>query len=540
MTKSRRVMAVIVAALLIVAIILPGLAVKAEAEEGEGTGEAGRAAAKVTIESKDNKTLQYKPGESQKWTLVITNKTGQDLSNLSVSPDMGGENADAWPFKTDYQKYEQKIGTLPKEDGKNKIEISFDFVQRDDAGTRRYAIPFSVYEGDNDEPIETHKLYVNTTEKPQADNSQNQGDNGNGGDAMTASVGNDEPAVYSGGGSGSGGSSSDGSVPRVIVTGFDTNPAEVHAGSDFTLTIHLKNTSKKTKVQNMLFELEAPTEGTDEQTSAPAFLPTSGSNSIYLDGIKADGTADISITLNAKANLLQKPYSINLSMKYEGSQATQIESSSSISIPVKQDARFEFSEFEISPQTIEVGGEANVMCSLYNLGRIKLYNAKARFEGNGIKKQEIFIGNVEAGATGSIDAMLKGEKVTNGNSKITMTLSYEDESGNISETTKDFELEVTEAVDDSDMYMNTDGDVEAGSGGFPVVPVVVVIAIIAGAVAAVVFVKKKKKKQKQNQLQKRSQNAQKQGKILRQLQQNSEQRCKKPHLMQRVHLRMQL
>ena len=498
MTKSRRVMAVIVAALLIIAMILPGLVVKAEAA-GEGTGETDRVTTKVTIESKDNKVLQYKPGESQKWTLVITNKTGQEWSNLSVSPDMGGENADAWPFKTDYQKYEQKIGTLPKEDGKNKIEISFDFVQRDDAGTRRYAIPFSVYEGDNDEPIETHKLYVNTTEKPQADNSQNQGDNGNGGDAMTASVGNDEPAVYSGGGSGSGGSSSDGSVPRVIVTGFDTNPAEVHAGSDFTLTIHLKNTSKKTKVQNMLFELEAPTEGTDEQTSAPAFLPTSGSNSIYLDGIKADGTADISITLNAEADLLQKPYSINLSMKYEDSQATQIDSSSSISIPVKQDARFEFSEFEISPQTIEVGGETNVMCSLYNLGRIKLYNAKARFEGNGIKKQEIFIGNVEAGATGSIDAMLQGEKVTNGNSKITMTLSYEDESGNISETTKDFELEVTEAVDDSDMYMNTDGDAEAGSSGFPVVPVVVVIVIIAGVVAAVVFVKKKKKKQMLNE-----------------------------------------
>lgn len=502
MTKSRRVMAVIVAALLIVAMILPGLVVKAEAADGEETGETGCVTTKVTIESKDNKTLQYKPGESQKWTLVITNKTGQELSNLSVSPDMGGENADAWPFKTDYQKYEQKIDTLKAGE---KTEISFDFVQRDDAGTRRYAIPFSVYKGDDDKPIATHKLYVNTTEKPQADNSQNQGDNGNGGgsgsgtadgDAMTASVGNDEPAVYSGGGSGS---SSDGSVPRVIVTGFDTNPAEVHAGSDFTLTIHLKNTSKKTKVQNMLFELEAPTEGTDEQTSAPAFLPTSGSNSIYLDGIKADGTADISITLNAKANLLQKPYSINLSMKYEGSQATQIESSSSISIPVKQDARFEFSEFEISPQTIEVGGEANVMCSLYNLGRIKLYNAKARFEGNGIKKQEIFIGNVEAGATGSIDAMLKGEKVTNGNSKITMTLSYEDESGNISETTKDFELEVTEAVDDSDMHMNTDGDVEAGSSGFPVVPVVVVIAIIAGAVAAVVFVKKKKKKQMLNE-----------------------------------------
>ena len=45
---------------------------------------------------------------------------------------------------------------------------------------------------------------------------------------------------------------------------------------------------------------------------------------------------------------------------------------------------------------------------------------------------------------------------------------------------------------------------------------------------------------KDKRVEKRSQNAQKQGKILRQLQQNSEQRCKKPHLMQRVHLRMQL
>lgn len=495
MSRSRRMMAVVVAALLIAAMILPGLAVKAEAAE--------EPAEKPKVEvSLVGDHQPFEAGETKTLTVQITNNSGQELKNVKVAPDMSKEKAGAWPFVKDWKQYSAIIESVA--DGKSK-SVSFDFTRREGAKKNSYTIPFSVYVQGSDDAIVTDSIFVyakNETVTPDptpGDNSQNQGDNGNGGDAMTASVGNDEPAVYSGGGSGSGGSSSDGSVPRVIVTGFDTNPAEVHAGSDFTLTIHLKNTSKKTKVQNMLFELEAPTEGTDEQTSAPAFLPTSGSNSIYLDGIKADGTADISITLNAKADLLQKPYSINLSMKYEDSQATQIDSSSSISIPVKQDARFEFSEFEISPQTIEVGGEANVMCSLYNLGRIKLYNAKARFEGNGIKKQEIFIGNVEAGATGSIDAMLKGEKVTNGNSKITMTLSYEDESGNISETTKDFELEVTEAVDDSDMYMNTDGDVEAGSGGFPVVPVVVVIAIIAGAVAAVVFVKKKKKKQMLNE-----------------------------------------
>lgn len=499
-------MAVIVAALLIAAMILPGLAVKAEAAEKPKAEAAEKPKVKVSLVG-DNQT--FEAGETKTLTLEITNNSGQKLENVEVAPDMSKQKAGAWPFVKDWKQYSEKIDSV--ENGESK-SVSFDFTRREGAKKNNYTIPFSVYVQGSDDAIVTDTIFVyakNETVTPDptpGDNSQNQGDAGNGSAAGSGSDGadmnvaaDDGAVAYSGGGSGSGGSSSDGSVPRVIVTGFDTNPAEVHAGSDFTLTIHLKNTSKKTKVQNMLFELQAPTEGSDEQTSAPAFLPTSGSNSIYLNGIKADGTADISITLNAKADLLQKPYSINLSMKYEDSQATQIESSSSISIPVKQDARFEFSELEISPQTIEVGGETNVMCSLYNLGRIKLYNAKARFEGNGIKKQEIFIGNVDAGATGSIDAMLQGEKVTNGNSKITMTLSYEDESGNISETTKDFELEVTEAVDDSDMYMNTDGDAEAGSSGFPVVPVVVVIVIIAGVVAAVVFVKKKKKKQMLNE-----------------------------------------
>ena len=58
---------------------------------------------------------------------------------------------------------------------------------------------------------------------------------------------------------------------------------------------------------------------------------------------------------------------------------------------------------------MEVGSEVNVMCNLYNMGRIKLYNVKAKFEGEGIKSKEIFVGNVESGATASIDGMITGE-----------------------------------------------------------------------------------------------------------------------------------
>lgn len=178
-------------------------------------------------------------------------------------------------------------------------------------------------------------------------------------------------------------------------------------------------------------------------------------------------------------------------MKYEDPNATQVEGSSSISIPVKQDARFEISDFEISPQSVAVGEEANVMCSLYNLGRIKLYNVKATFEGKNTKSRK-YLSNIRSGATGSIGAMLEGKKISDGPAKVTMTLSYEDESGNISTTTKDLNLEVTEKVDDdeaaaSDMPEET-------QKSFPVIPVVIAAVVIA-VVAAVVILKKRKKKQ---------------------------------------------
>ena len=454
-----------------------------------------QAATGITIESKDNKVLTYKAGEKKTWTFIVTNHSGNPMNNVTVTPDLGDDN-DVWPFKTEMQSYQQNIGTLGSGESKSK-EVKFDFTQREDVQTSRYTLKFKVT-ADGQEEAEK-QFYVNTTAKPMQKDTQDNKDNkdtdagkdtgkGNGaGSGSDTSYQTPDAGGYSNGEAASG----NGSVPRVIVTGFTTDPAEVRAGSNFKLTIHLKNTSKM-KVSNMLFDLSAPTEGSDEQTTSPAFLPSSGASSIYLDSIAPNGTADISIELNAKADLLQKPYSMELSMKYEDPNATQVEGSSSISIPVKQDARFEISDFEISPQSVAVGEEANVMCSLYNLGRIKLYNVKATFEGKNIKKSEVFIGNIESGATGSIDAMLEGKKISDGPAKVTMTLSYEDESGNISTTTKDLNLEVTEKVDDdeaaaSDMPEET-------QKSFPVIPVVIAAVVIA-VVAAVVILKKRKKKQ---------------------------------------------
>lgn len=457
---------------------------------------AADAVLKVTTPGNKVQTYQYQ--KAQDFVLNVANNSDQTLKNIKVEPVLK-KNTDKWPFKTEYQSYEASIPELNAGDSGS---VKFNFTQRDDAGDKTYRLTFAVTaENESGEKVYDDKVTcsVNTSAKPESqkedsksDNSgQSVGGSNDGGsiDAYAGGVDNGD-AVYSGGGGGE--ASGNGSVPRVIVTGFTTNPADVKAGSDFTLTLHLKNTSKSSRVGNMLFELEAPTEGSDEQTTAPAFLPSSGSNSIYLDGIAANGTADISIDLNAKSDLVQKPYSINVSMKYEDANASQIEASSSISIPVKQNARFEFSEFEITPESIAIGEEANVSCNLYNLGRIKLYNAKAIFEGEDIKKNETFLGNLEPGSSTSIDVMLEGIQATQGDGQVKMTLSYEDEAGTVSTTEQTFNLTVTEATDDA---MAEEMPEENTTSGLPIVPIILVVLIIAGIVTAVV-IKKKKKSQK--------------------------------------------
>ena len=338
--------------------------------------------------------------------------------------------------------------------------------------------------------------------KRQEINNGNTG-NGSGGSGNAQGTPDDSGAVFGGvytsdpvmaGGSAGGADASSASVPRVIVTGFNTEPAEVRAGSNFKLIVHLKNTSSKTAVSNMLFDMQAPSSGSEGAAEAPAFLPASGSSSVYLDGIPAGGTSDISIELNARADLVKKPYSISMSMKYEDSSAAQYEAQSSLAIPVIQDARFEFSKIEIAPETVAVGEEANISCSLYNLGRVKMYNVKARFEGKMIESDEQFIGNLDSGATGMIDAIVTAKEETMDNTECKLILTYEDDAGNVSTAEEKFDLTVMPMSDAGDL--DAMADIPEEQGGLPIgmILAAAVVVIVAVAVAIVLIMKRKKAK----------------------------------------------
>ena len=507
MKRSKKIWSVLLSMGVLLAAV-GGSQVHAAAKDTKGT--VKEADATVELQSASGirlsvgdgqKTPQYKAGQNvSKLEIKVTNQGNQKASDVTVTPVV--DKASDWPFEIADWNYEKQLGEIPAQ--KNASAVFENLTVRKDVESKTYTLKFRIEytDGDGADKAVEKNVYVKTTAAKQEEGNQQtpSGNNGNAagngsgntaGDAsqaqtdyMSGSVDNGEPVASDGG-------SVSASVPRVIVSGFRTEPGDVQAGSNFKLIIQVTNTSKKTAVSNMLFDLQAPAAGTEAAAEAPAFLPVSGSSSIYLEGIPAGGTKEISIDLNARADLLQKPYSIEMSMKYEDGNGGQFDASSSIAVPVKQAARFEFSDLEVNPESIQVGEEANLTCSLYNLGRTKLYNVKVKFEGEGISSQEIFVGNVESGAVGNIDGMVNGESEMSIDSKCKMIVTYEDESGNQSKTEQEFSMEVLpeQVIDMDSMPVE-----EEEQRSFPIWLIVFLVLVIAAAVAAVIIIRKKKKK----------------------------------------------
>lgn len=461
-------------------------------------------------------TPQYQAGQKvEKLTVTVKNSGVSSAQNVVITPIIN--DAEEWPFEIDSMNYEQELKEIQA--GKSTEAIWSDLKVREDVETKSYKLVFRISYDDGKKEYECEKsVYVKTAgtkgnepedpgyppyppiiiNPPSAEQPGDQPSDGQPEDPGQGEM--EEGGVYNGDISavgGGGGSDEKKGVPRVIVTGFNTEPGAVNAGSNFRLIVHVKNTSTTTAVSNMLFDFQAPSAGTEAAAEAPAFLPSSGASSIYLDQIPAGETRDVAIDLNARADLVQKPYSINMSMLYEDSNASQYEGSSSLAIPIYQAARFEFSEIELSPASIEVGQEANLMCSLYNTGRVKLYNVKVKFMGDGISAKEVFVGNLDSGATGTIDGMLTGESEIMPGTKCKMVVTYEDESGNPSSREEEFEIQVTAPMEMDMGDMEMMGEMPEEAKGFPVIPVVIAAAVILVIVLAVVLTRRRKKKRAQ-------------------------------------------
>lgn len=411
-------------------------------------------------------------GKEVSIVLPVVNMGKTMVTDAVVTPVLSTDTS-VWPFEITSSNYSQTIKDLPgtdtgASDMDRRRELTWNLKTRSNVGNGYQKLSFDVRYRASDGTSQSTVLHTYI---------QLSG---------TAGVGADGQA----------------SVPRVIVTGFETEPETVHAGESFVLTLHLKNTSTATSVSNMLFEIVAASQGKDEETTYAAFLPTAGSSTIFVDKIEKNGTKDIQIELEAKADLAQKPYVVDVNMGYEDEHVNSYTNKTSVSIPVKQEARVDISAPEVMPTTIEVGGESNIMFNIYNMGKTKLYNVQVKTDSESLSGGEAFIGNLDSGATGSVDIYVMGQAATMDDGMVKLLISYEDETGEATVIEKEINLYVSEPMMEDVMMDDMMGDMmmgeETASGTTKYIIAAVVVAVIAAVVAAVVVLKRKKKKEQQS------------------------------------------
>jgi len=289
------------------------------------------------------------------------------------------------------------------------------------------------------------------------------------------------------------------SNPRIIVTGYRTEPEVVYAGSTFKLSVSVKNTSKATAVENVLFNLEATVEGKDADATYSAFLPTSGSSSVYTERISPGETYDMSIEMEAKSDLSQKPYVLTVNMKYDTEDQINMSDVAHVSVPIKQEAKIDTGAAEIMPESIAVGEQSNVMFSVFNTGKTTLYNVKVTYESASVESGITYLGNIAPGATQNVDSMLTGIAPDTGEGIVKAVITYEDEAGNETRFEKDLNLMVYEMVMDNGMMEDMPVEPveeEPKKKGLPLVGIIGGAAAVAVIVAVIVIVSKKRKAKK--------------------------------------------
>lgn len=420
-------------------------------------------------------------GQQVAVVLPVVNFGTEELNDLIIEP-VTSTVVTEWPFEPDMTNYLQTEPYIPgcrtKDEAiKNRREFTFYFTARDDVMSGYYPLKFHVWYTKSgirsEEPAEL-TVYVRTVGRPGSGNIGGSGQEDNK------------------------------AKPRIVVTGFETDPAEVYAGDTFTLTIHVQNTAKDLAVTNVLFDMQAATEGEDKTNTYSAFLPTSGASSVFMDEIAPNTVEDIVIEMSAKADLAQKPYVLDVNVKYDAGSMFDLTDKASVSIPILQESRFDTSVPEVAPSDITVGSQSNVMLSVYNTGKTTLYNVQVKFHADSIEEASAFVGNLQSGATGNVDVMLTGLAPTTDDGTVVMEILYEDEAGNVTSTEKTITLYVSEEFYDDMMY--DDGMMEdmedtqdSGTGGIVIV-VLIAAVVLAGGAGAFLYIRKKKKREAAKEL----------------------------------------
>ncbi len=254
------------------------------------------------------------------------------------------------------------------------------------------------------------------------------------------------------GGGGGGGYVSPTTMPqaRLMVEKIATDPANVTAGDRFDLVFTIRNTSQKQYVQN----IRATVNVQDD-----ALLPTSGSNTVYIDRIDANSTYELRYPVSSSLSVPETALKVDVQFEYEDQAVTAQSASQTLNIQVAQLQRIKVDDPVVDSTAPTAGDSYDISLQVINEGRTTLYNvtvtAKADDE-NLALPASYYLGNMESGSAKK--AELSVVPLVSGQYALELEVSYEDGSGRQYSLTKpvSFWCEAEQTYDDNNWSLPTD------------------------------------------------------------------------------------
>lgn len=197
-----------------------------------------------------------------------------------------------------------------------------------------------------------------------------------------------------GGGGGGGGGTKQQPVARLIVDDVRTEPAQPQAGEVFDIILSLRNTSETQYLRNLQVTYTAEED---------ALVPTSGTNTEYIERIDAGANYELRLNVRAKPDLEASSVKLDVAAEFEDKQLTALTASQSLVIPVKQVQRIQLDEPKLPTSAVVAGDSYEIEMGVFNLGKTMLYNVTVKVVPEDPVKvaagNSYYIGNMDPGSS---------------------------------------------------------------------------------------------------------------------------------------------
>lgn len=233
--------------------------------------------------------------------------------------------------------------------------------------------------------------------------------------------------------------SSSASKPKLMISNFSTDIEELRAGNAFNFIFEIKNTHTNINAKNIKVTVSQ---------AENIFSVTRGSNTLFINSIRAGEAAENSLELKVKSDAVTKAYPIEITIEYEYDGAEMNPTTGQVGEIVKETINLQAVENSRPVvDNIAVGNwdmptinqPTALTFNFYNMGKSPLNNVTATLSGDFYIStgSMYYIGNIQPGNPEYVE--LEVIPTIEGLAKGTLTITFEDSNGDEVEMTKEFE-----------------------------------------------------------------------------------------------------